>query len=158
MAGTEPAGTELADALTREHHAIDAGIEAYLAGLDAGGDPAPLRESMHALRRHIYLEESFLFPPLKPTMMMALFVMLREHGELWRSMDAIEASLDSAADAASLRSACQELLALLDSHNQKEEPVVYPRADADLSDEARAQLAEFLDAGTFPEGWTCEKA
>ncbi|WP_417562890.1 hemerythrin domain-containing protein [Microbacterium sp.] len=151
-------GTELADALTREHHAIDAGVEAYLAGLDTGGDAAPLRESMHALRRHIYLEEQFLFPPLKQTMMMPIFVMLREHGELWRSMDAIEASLQDAADAASLRAACQDLLTLLDSHNTKEEPIVYPKADSDLTDDARTQLAAFLESGTFPDGWTCEKA
>nr|WP_274635836.1 hemerythrin domain-containing protein [Microbacterium bovistercoris] len=149
-------GTQLADALTGEHHAIDAGIEASLAGPDAG--PGPLREAMTALRRHIYLEEEFLFPPLRAAgMMMPILVMEREHGELWRQMDSLEDLLtDAAADAA--QQASRELLALLDSHNSKEEPIVYPRADADLSAEQREQLARFLDAGTIPDGWVCAKA
>ena len=151
-------GTDLADALTREHHAIDTGIEAYIASLDAGGDPAPLLDAMHALRRHIYLEELFLFPPLKKTMMMPIFVMLREHGELWRAMDVLDAKLSAHTDPADLREHCQGLLAVLDNHNKKEEPVVYPRADSDLTDDARDQLAAFLDSGTFPDGWVCEKA
>ncbi|UUT35165.1 hemerythrin domain-containing protein [Microbacterium elymi] len=149
-------GTQLADALTGEHHAIDAGIEASLADPDAG--PGPLREAMTALRRHIYLEEEFLFPPLRAAgMMMPILVMEREHGELWRQMDSLEDLLmDAAADAA--QQASRELLALLDSHNSKEEPIVYPRADADLSAEQREQLARFLDAGTIPDGWVCAKA
>lgn len=152
-------GTELADALTREHHAIDAGIEAYLAGLDAGGDASPLREAMHALRRHIYLEEEFLFPPLRAAgMMMPIMVMEREHGQLWRDMDALDETLRSPADPEALRDGCRSLLALLDSHNSKEEPIVYPRADGDLSDQQRDQLAGFLDSGTFPDGWVCAKA
>ena len=60
---------QITDALTREHHAIDAGIETFLAD-DA--DPATLREALDALRRHIYLEERFLFPPLKQSMMMPI--------------------------------------------------------------------------------------
>lgn len=156
----EPAGdTTLANALTREHHEIDAGVEAYLAVLDSGGDVAPLRAAMDALRRHIYLEERFLFPPLREAgMMMPIMVMLREHGELWRAMDTLEEALASAGDAGALRTQCQALLALLDRHNSKEEPIVYPRADADLTEFQRAQLTQFLAAGTFPDGWVCEKA
>ncbi|MRH30180.1 hemerythrin domain-containing protein [Microbacterium sp. SYP-A9085] len=147
------AGTQLADALTREHHAIDAGIEAYLAD---DSDPAPLLTAMDALRRHIYLEERFLFPPLKPAMMMPIFVMLREHGELWRAMDDVDAAV--AADTAGVPDQCRSLLAQLSSHNTKEEPIVYPRADADLSPEIHEQLTAFLAEGAFPKGWRCEQA
>ncbi|WEG10111.1 hemerythrin domain-containing protein [Microbacterium horticulturae] len=151
-------GTVLADALTREHHDIDTGIEAYLTGLDSGGDAAPLHTAMHALRRHIYLEETFLFPPLRAGgLMMAIMVMEREHGELWRAMDALEHTLVAPRDPEELRDACRSLLALLDDHNSKEEPVVYPRADADLTDQQRTQLAAFLESGTFPDGWVCAK-
>ncbi|QAY58552.1 hemerythrin domain-containing protein [Microbacterium protaetiae] len=151
-------GTELADALIREHQAIDIGIETYLDGLDAGGDEEPLRTAMHALRRHIYLEEVFLFPPLRAGgMMMPILVMEREHGELWRAMDALEKTLQSPSDPEALHDACRSLLSLLESHNSKEEPIVYPRADADLSDVQRDQLALFLESGTFPEGWVCAK-
>ena len=153
-------GTELADALTREHHEIDEGIEAYLAGLDGGPvDTTALQRAMRALRRHIYLEERFLFPPLREAgMMMPILVMLKEHGELWRAMDALDDALATGADAAALREHCRGMLSLLESHNSKEEPIVYPRADADLADFQRVQLAQFLADGTFPDGWVCERA
>ena len=51
----------LADALEREHQEIDLGIAAFRA------DPrrtAALGRALAGLRRHIYLEEEFLFPPL----------------------------------------------------------------------------------------------
>jgi hemerythrin-like domain-containing protein len=146
-------GTQLADALTREHRAIDAGIEAFLA---EPNDPEPLRVAMEALRRHIYLEEQFLFPPLRQSMMMPVFVMLREHGELWRAMDEVGAALD--AGDAGTADRCRSLLSLLDAHNAKEEPVVYPRADADLSPEVAELLAAFLADGAYPPGWVCETA
>jgi iron-sulfur cluster repair protein YtfE (RIC family) len=152
-------GTALADALTREHHQIDEGIEEYLAQLEGGGDAAPLRRAMHALRRHIHLEERFLFPPLREAgMMMPIFVMLKEHGELWRAMDTLDDALGSGSDPADLRGQCRDMLALLESHNSKEEPIIYPRADADLADFQRVQLAQFLADGTFPDGWVCERA
>lgn len=150
----------LAQALEREHRQIDGGIEEYTKALDAGdGDPAPLLRAMDGLRRHIYLEEEFLFPPLKEAgMTMPIFVMLREHGELWDAMDALDALLagDTASDA--LQNACRELLAKLDSHNSKEEPIIYPQADAKLDPDATARLHEFLDSGAMPEGWRSEKA
>lgn len=152
-------GTQLADALTREHHAIDIGIETYLDGLNAGGDAVPLQEAMHALRRHIYLEEEFLFPPLRAGgMLMPILVMEREHGELWRAMNALDETLRAPADPEALRDGCRSLLALLESHNSKEEPIVYPRADADLSAQQHDQLAEFLASGALPDGWVCAKA
>ena len=144
---------QIADALTREHHAIDAGIETFLAD-DA--DPATLREALDALRRHIYLEERFLFPPLKQSMMMPIIVMLREHGELWRGMDAIESALSQPEADAQVQ--CRELLRLLDDHNRKEEPIIYPRVDADLPDDVRAELMEFIATGSYPAGWVCEQA
>jgi iron-sulfur cluster repair protein YtfE (RIC family) len=152
-------GTDLADALTREHHAIDIGIETYIDGLTAGGDAEPLVAAMHALRRHIYLEEEFLFPPLRAAgMLMPILVMEREHGELWRKMDALGETLRAPGDPEALRDGCRSLLSLLDSHNSKEEPIVYPRADADLSSDQRDQLAGFLASGAFPDGWLPAKA
>lgn len=145
-------GTALADALTAEHRDIDLGIEAFLGD---SGDVQALRAAMLALRRHIYLEEVFLFPPLKATMMMPIFVMLREHGELWRAMDDVDATVAAGDDA---DAKCRDLLVLLDEHNKKEEPIVYPRADADLDDDVRAELADFLRDGTYPDGWVCEAA
>jgi regulator of cell morphogenesis and NO signaling len=71
-------GATLGSALEREHREIDGGIEKFAAGLEAGGmDTEPLLQAMAGLRRHIYLEEEFLFPPLRANgMMMPIFVML----------------------------------------------------------------------------------
>ncbi|MER7546345.1 hemerythrin domain-containing protein [Actinomadura sp.] len=150
----------LSAALEREHREIDEGIETFTAGLAEGApDTAPLKRALEALRRHIYLEEEFLFPPLRDAGLMApVFVMLREHGELWRAMDGLEAELaeGAAADAAGRR--CEELLAMLDRHNSKEEPILYPQADAVLSPEAAEHLHGFLAAGRTPDGWVCQGA
>lgn len=163
---TDAAGTDqqesgpvtLASALEREHRQIDGGIEAYIAD-DAHSDPAPLRASMEGLRRHIYLEEEFLFPPLREAgMMMPIMVMLREHGALWNAMDALDGLLTDGAERASVVAACRELLSLLDAHNSKEEPIIYTRADDVLNAEATDELEDFLATGTTPEGWVSTTA
>ncbi|MCQ9166141.1 MULTISPECIES: hemerythrin domain-containing protein [unclassified Arthrobacter] len=149
----------LGGALEREHRQIDGGIEAYLAGLDGPADPAPLLAALTGLRRHIYLEEQFLFPPLKAAGLMGpIFVMLREHGQLWNSMDALGQLLADGADADARRVACTALLALLDAHNSKEEPIIYTQADTILSQDAGAELRDFLARGTTPEGWVAGAA
>lgn len=150
----------LGGALEREHREIDGGIEAFTAGLSGGGtDTEPLVHAMAGLRRHIYLEEEFLFPPLKAAgMTMPIFVMLREHGELWASMDALDALLADGADSEAMLDACRELLAQLERHNSKEEPIIYTQADSVLAAGAGAELAAFLDAGRMPQGWVCERA
>lgn len=153
-----PAGS-LGEALENEHHAIDGGIEAYMASLaDGTPDSRPLLEAMQALRRHIYLEEELLFPELKgdPSLPMAMFVMLREHGQIWRAMDELSALLANGGDAATLRKVCEDLLALLASHNYKEEPVIYGKADAVLSAQIRDQIQDFLPGGVMPEDWVCK--
>ncbi|MCC7127757.1 MAG: hemerythrin domain-containing protein [Microbacteriaceae bacterium] len=150
----------LAAALEREHREIDGGIEEYVSTLGAGGsDPEPLKRAMKGLRRHIYLEEEILFPPLrKGGGVMAIFVMLKEHGELWDAMDGLDALLGSSTDAGELKNACQELLSKLDNHNSKEEPIIYPQADSALDEESSTKLRAFLESGEMPEGWRCEKA
>ena len=150
----------LGAALEREHREIDGGIEAFIESLPAGrSEPEPLLRSMNGLRRHIYLEEEFLFPPLRAAgMMVPLFVMLRQHGELWQAMDALGTLLDADSDADALTASCRALLDLLDQHNSKEEPIIYPQADKILTADASAELSSFLESGTMPDGWTCEKA
>ncbi len=57
-----------------------------------------------------------------------------------------------------LLSTCRELLTQLDQHNSKKEPIIYPHAENDLTEEAANELAEFLHAGSTPDGWVCEAA
>ncbi len=153
----ESSDQTLAAALEREHREIDRAVEAYLANPDEGrqGRAGYLREAMSALRRHIYLEEQFLFPPLRAAGFVApVFVMLREHGELWRTMESIERELSGEETGAGVRG-CQRLLAELERHNSKEEPILYPHADGVLGARASSELRAFLESGRMPDGWTC---
>jgi regulator of cell morphogenesis and NO signaling len=150
----------LATALEREHREIDEAIEAFLASGEDGGRLESLTQAMQALRRHIFLEEEFLFPPLCDTgplhdagLAAPVLVMLREHGELWRTMESIERELGEDEAQLSLQARCKLLLAQLDRHNSKEEPILYPHSDSVLGAPASAELKAFLERGRMPEGW-----
>jgi iron-sulfur cluster repair protein YtfE (RIC family) len=149
----------LAAALEREHREIDEGIDAFVAGSpsDESGRQR-LRQAISALRRHIYLEEEFLFPPLREAGLIApIFVMLREHGQMWNTLDALEGELETGTPAVVAR-LCRQLMVQLQHHNPKEERVLYPQADHVLGAPASAELREFLDHGELPAGWVCAKA
>ncbi len=149
----------LAAALEHEHQEIDAGITAFTAGPAPGQDRQSLTRAIRALRRHIYLEEEFLFPLLReaePALIAPLLVMLREHAQLWRTLDSLVRELDSGAgDGLALG---RQLTVQLLHHNLKEEKVLYPRADSALTAQAAARLREFLSSGELPAGWVCIRA
>lgn len=150
----------LVAALELEHREIDQGIEAFASGLDAGEvQREPLTRAVHALRRHIYLEERFLFPALREAGLVApVLVMLREHGRIWQTLDALELELTNGTDGPTARKACRELAVQLQHHNLKEEKILYPRADQVMTASENAQLRAFLDVGHLPDGWVCERA
>ena len=112
-----------------------------------------MQAALRSLRRHIYLEEEFLFPAMEGELAVPIRVMVREHGEIWQAVERLEGELRKRADPAG---ACKELLARLDRHNAKEEPIFYTRADLLLDAGQIAQLKEFLESGQMPAGWTCE--
>ena len=151
----------LAAAFTVEHHEIDEGIEQYLSD-SAATDPfrraQPLLTAMKALRRHIYLEEEIVFPRLpKGALMMPLMVMRKEHCELWQRMDVLAEILqDPNSEARGIEQACSEILTLLDKHNMKEEPVIYPHMDAHLTGPEQEKIRELLSGGEMPQRWVCE--
>lgn len=149
----------LSAALEQEHRAIDGGIEQFTTASESGTrDAAPLTRALEGLRRHIYLEEEFLFPPLREAgMIMPIMVMIREHGELWRTMDKIDDLMADVSDPTILE-LCRELLSLLDRHNSKEEPIIYAQADAKLTADESSRLSDFLRSGSTPDGWVCSAA
>lgn len=148
-------GTEsLALALEREHQEIDAGIAAFAA---ASHDSQPLTRAIRALRRHIHLEEEFLFPILgeaESALRAPVLVMLREHAQIWAVLDALEREPSGSAGHA----LCRQLASYLLHHNLKEERVLYPRADAVLPPATAERLRTFLSSGELPDGWTCVQA
>ena len=142
----------LAAALEREHHEIDDGIAAFTAD---PGAREPLARAVRALRRHIYLEEEFLFPALREAGLMApVLVMLREHGEMWTVLDA----LDGAPDGDAALGLCKRLTVQLLHHNLKEEKILYPELDRVVPEPRAETLREFLRTGETPEGWVCVRA
>ncbi len=145
----------LAQALEREHHEIDAGIEQFLASRSQGGDQSePLKRAQSALRRHIYLEEEFVFPPLDEAGLVApIFVMLREHGEIWVTMDRIDEQLERNPEEGPSDELCRQLLEQLERHNSKEEAIIYPQTGTTLGSELDAKLVSFLAEGEMPLGW-----
>lgn len=156
----------LSAAMIAEHHQIDAVIEQFTVPPDVpAAEWAPhLTTALVLLRRHIYLEEEIVFPPLAHgALQMPIMVMQVEHGEMWRRMDDLDHllagdGLDDAPARSQVAAACSALLELLVSHNRKEEPVIYPHADADL-DPAATDLAErCLATGAVPDGWAPARA
>ncbi len=149
----------LAAALGHEHHEIDEGIAAFTAGPPPGHrDRQPLTRAIRALRRHIYLEEEFLFPLLReaePGLAAPVSVMLREHAQIWATLDSLERELDAGTGTG--LGLCRQLTVQLLHHNLKEEKILYPRADA-LPATAAGRLRAFLGSGQLPEGWVCAKA
>jgi iron-sulfur cluster repair protein YtfE (RIC family) len=141
-------------ALEREHHEIDAGIEEFNASLLAKEpSPAPLHRAIAALRRHIFIEEEFLFPAMQEDLVMPTMVMLREHGEIWRTLDELEQRIADDEPALAQAASVHELKVRLVQHNQKEEPIFYTQADATLSPEQGAELLAFVEQGVLPDGW-----
>lgn len=153
-------GTTVSAELTREHREIDDAIAAFLEKLDGGSVQGELlTDTLEALRRHIYLEEVFLFPPLREAgIVMPIFVMMREHGQLWHTMAALDDLLADGNGSQRLRDTCTQLLDQLHQHNSKEEPVIYPNADTDLPPQTSAELTRFIETGHTPKGWMCQQA
>lgn len=154
------AGLTLSAALEREHGEIDRDIATFIQELSRGSaQPEVLTAALDTLRRHIYLEETFLFPPIREAgMVMPIFVMMREHGQLWQTMDTLTLLLAGRDDGPRLEQACRELLEQLHRHNSKEEPIIYPHADTDLPPHTSAELTRFIETGRTPEGWVCQQA
>lgn len=149
----------LAAALEREHYEIDGGIEAYTAQPTGQRARQQLTLAIRALRRHIYLEEEFVFPPFRAAgEVAAVAVMLREHGKTWATLDSLEQALARSAPSDTTLALCRQLTVQLQHHNLKEEKILYSQVDTALPATAAARLAAFLESGELPEGWVCAKA
>ncbi|MGH9105407.1 MAG: hemerythrin domain-containing protein [Acidimicrobiales bacterium] len=151
------AGETLSEALEREHREVDQGTERFMSSPRDDSQVAALAQAIEQLRRHIYVEEEFLFPPLgKGGMVAPLFVMVREHAEIWRVLDRLAAGLSNRTDPASTLTACHDLMVRLGSHNSKEEPIVYAQANSLLSEPEVTRIRERLETAQMPEGWVCQ--
>lgn len=149
---TDTIGAEL----EHDHERIDAHFAAFGASLAAGPpDAAALAAGAEGLRHHIWVEEEEHFPPLREgALTMPIMVMLREHGQLWDALDAIEAGVGAGED---VGEAWAGFIALLEAHNMKEERIVYPAGDEMLAVETTERVRRAL-ASERPADWVCEMA
>lgn len=145
----------LSRALEQEHHEIDDALERCADSPTADAEEkAALKRAVDDLRLHIYTEEELLFPPLRLAGMLGpILVMLREHGEMWPLLDALDDALLGEVDDDVLRTTCRQLLVLLQQHNPKEEQILYPEIDRVVDD--AAHVLELLETGQVPTDWTC---
>ena len=142
--------------LAVQHHQIDQGVAGIV---DGTGKPQTLAASLKLLREHLYVEEEALFPVLAGIgLTMPVFVMKREHGQMWPLICGLEAACVAGADADSLHEDARQLLQQLKMHNPKEEQIVYAAADRYEPAHPDASLVEAMAAAHMPEGWACALA
>jgi iron-sulfur cluster repair protein YtfE (RIC family) len=147
----------LAEALEREHREIDAGLARFAANPQE--QASEYTRAAEGLRRHIYLEEELLFPALSGLGLVApIFVMLREHGQMWGTLDALGLEVRADPTAPAVKELMRDLEVQLQHHNMKEERILYPQSEDALGEAQAEQLRAFIVAGTMPPDWVCEKA
>lgn len=146
--------------MEHEHHAVDDAIEHFVQGLrERDVRHKDLHRASDLLRRHIYIEEELIFPALRTKGMLApVLVMEREHGEIWRTLVALDLEVGAGTAADSVPDRCRQLLHQLDGHNAKEESIIYPQADALLTASAKEAVRDFVRSGTMPSDWVCAQA
>jgi regulator of cell morphogenesis and NO signaling len=147
-------------ALMRQHREIGAAIEFFIEKLEGGSTQTELVAAMlEALRRHIYLEEVFLFPPIREAgIVVPIIAMMREHGQLWATMESLTQLLTELEDSPRLKATCTQLLDQLHKHSFTEEPAIYLHANYELSASTSEELTRFVVTGRLPEGWICQRA
>lgn len=142
--------------LADQHRRIDDGVRAAAEG---HGESTALADALALLRAHLYAEEAVLFPLLvEAGLAMPVFVMKREHGQMWPLVESLAAACTGGTPARALAGDCRRLFQLLQMHNPKEETIVYAAADRLAAQPAGASLAADLAAARMPDGWTCEMA
>ncbi len=146
--------------MQRDHREIDEGLTQFKDGLSLGEcRREPLASASAALRRHIYLEEEILFPPLgEAGLAPPVAVMFEEHGIIWAALDEMTQLVDEDGDVATIKRDFDGLVGVLGEHNWKEEGILYPAADQVLDETVGSQVLEFLERGVAPDGWVCRNS
>lgn len=148
-------------ALGVQHRTIDAGVRSAMEADKAHADAArvALIDAIALLRAHLYAEEAVLFPLLvKSGLAMPVFVMKREHGQMWPLIQALGEGCAAGQPVETLQDTCRQLFQLLQMHNPKEEMIVYTAADRLAAQPDGASLANSLETARLPDGWTCAMA
>lgn len=143
--------------LVEQHRRIESGISGLV---DGSGSRQEFTEAVRLLRRHIYVEETALFPAIDPDRgrWMALAQMKYEHGDMWPHIEHAVALLDTHADLEDLLPDADALLRLLREHDHKEEAAIYVVAERYAADASRPSLVSLFASNAMPPGWRCLRA
>jgi hemerythrin-like domain-containing protein len=137
--------------LADDHDRLDALLGDAARLVEAGEDAAAgvqLAAFVAGLTRHIRLEDEVLFPRFERATGMTsgpTTVMRREHRLIEKVLTGLTAAVE-ARDRTAFAALHDELLAILEPHNQKEEAVIYPMTDQALDDETRRKFVAELRA------------
>ncbi len=142
--------------LTTDHERLTKLWQEFLQGVKACNVSqlrTALSEFSAGLRRHIRFEEEALFPPFEERSGMRdagpTAVMRSEHREFEAILDklaAVTAGQDCAAIIQALEGRRAHPSALFESHDSKEENILYPMADQILSEEERRRIISRMPA------------
>ena len=145
------------DCLTEQHRSTALGITGLV---DGSGSRAELTAGVHLLRRHIYVEEAFLFPVIEQDAgrWMALARMRYEHGDMWPHIESAVGLLTAKAPLEDLLPACEALVRLLHAHDPKEEEAIYTAADRYEAGDGRPSFMELFATNDIPANWKCRYA
>lgn len=154
---THPMASTNQALLTAQHRSMELGLRGLV---DGSGSRQELTDGVHLLRRHIYVEEAFLFPVLERDQgrWMALAQMRYEHGDMWPHIQSAIDLLTAQAALDDLLPASTALLQLLHAHDRKEEEAIYSVADRYPTDAAAPAFAELFTTIAMPADWTCRYA
>ncbi len=148
---------DVAALLTEQHRDMEAGI---LGLVDGSGSRAEVTAAVRLLRKHIYVEEAFLFPAIErdPRRWMALAQMRHEHGDMWPHIETALALLDARAALDELLPGCEAMLRCLRAHDLKEEEAIYSAVERYRPDAQHPPLESLFETDAIPDGWKCRYA
>ncbi len=143
----------ISDYMNRDHRLCDEACTRAVQGAEARDWTRVAHEGgafLREMERHIRIEEEILFPAFEertgmvsgPTATMRL-----EHTSIRNLLGQMAAAIE-ARQAEQFLDRAASLVSLLETHNMKEEMMMYPMLDQALGDDARGMVADLQSAAT----------
>ncbi|MHB8360494.1 MAG: hemerythrin domain-containing protein [Thermoplasmataceae archaeon] len=141
--------------LTNDHKYIDEKLLMLLKQIESGELNQDLFDEISSgLKRHIYFEETSLFPALKlinSDIHSRLEGLKMEHAAVWKLLDVISDEIDSKKFIKTEKSV-KEISMIFKTHNEIEEKNIY-RLIKKGTEEDQIEINGLI----VPENWVCEK-
>lgn len=135
---------KISEYFEQDHERLDSLFRAYqaLKRSDFPKAKEAFKQFKYGLQRHIVWEEELLFPVWEQKTGMTeggpTQVMRMEHRQIGRWLEAIHEKVHAQNPESDEEE--EQLIAVLEAHNMKEERILYPSIDAALDEEERASI------------------